>query len=398
MLTGDRRGLILRELRRTGSVNVTTFAKQIGASGMTIRRDLAALEAEGALQRVHGGAVTSPPPSKPAPRLGRVDASTVQRVGGPSTQNARVQGSRMPGTRVSMPTIGLVMPSASYYFSTVVSGAEAAARDLGARLVLAVSNYSPVEEERQIQRLLANGVDGLIVTFSRESLSQTRTLDLLAAAEIPIVIAERTIEDVQDDLRIESVRSNHQRGAEIATNHLLGLGHSKIALCARRNSPTTAGVHKGYRQALERAGLQWNQSMEHSFGTKDEKPEELRAEIEAMVDWIVESQFTAALLLNDQDALTFVDSCQARNIRIPEDLALVAYDDEVASMGAVPLSAVAPPKYDVGYQAVQMCLDRIDSPKGRTTALRQVSLSPALVVRESSELPHYSDESEPLQA
>src|SRR6185312_4368700 len=113
----------------------------------------------------------------------------------------------------------------------------------------------------------------------------------------------------------------------------------------------------------------------------------LRSQIEGLLDWIVDSEFTAVLLLNDQDALTFVDSCDARNIRIPEDLAVVAYDDEVASMAAVPLSAIAPPKYDVGYQALRMCLDRLGPPAGQSTALRQVSLSPALVVRESTELP-----------
>ena len=90
------------------------------------------------------------------------------------------------------------------------------------------------------------------------------------------------------------------------------------------------------------------------------------------------------LVLNDEDALTFVDGCHARGISIPGDLAIVAYDDEIASMGAVPLTAVAPPKYDVGYQALQMCLNRVGSCHGNAPALQQVSLSPTLMVRESS--------------
>lgn len=380
MLTDDRRALILRELQRKGSFSVADFAAQLGVSGMTVRRDLAALEAENLLQRVHGGAIS-------------IAAPASQQRSGPGTGLRRtpgagphaMQGAR--GGRVALPTIGMVMPSARYYFPTVIRGAEAAARDLGARLVLAVSNYSADEEERQIQRLLANGVDGLIVTFSRESLAKTQTLELMAGADIPIVIAERPIDDVRDDLQLESVRSDHVRGAEIAVNHLIGLGHSKIALWARRNSPTTAGVRRGYRQGLERAGLAWSEDMEHSFGSKDEHPDELRRHLDALLDWIIAYKVTAVLMLNDEDALTFVDSCQARGIRIPDDLAIVAYDDEVASMGAVPLSAIAPPKFDVGYQALQMCLDRLDSPAGKSTALRQVSLSPALVVRESSRLP-----------
>lgn len=384
MLTDDRRALILRELQRKGSFNVAEFAAHLNVSGMTVRRDLAALESEGLLQRVHGGAVSVPSPTQGARRHISPGGGAFHRrmPGAPAPQLAGARGGRL-----AVPTIGLVMPSATYYFSTVIRGAESAARDLGARLVLAVSNYSAVEEERQIERLLANGVDGLIVTFSGESLAKSRTLELLASTAIPIVVAERPIDDVRDDLLLESVRSDHLRGAEIAVNHLIGLGHRKVALCTRRNSPTTVGVRSGYRQALERAGLPWNADMEHSFGSKQDEPESLRRELEDALEKMVAGEFTAVLLLNDQDALTFVDSCQARGIRIPEDLAIVAYDDEVASMGAVPLSAIAPPKFDVGYQALQMCLDRLDSPAGKSTALRQVSLSPALVVRESSGLP-----------
>ncbi|WP_104087719.1 substrate-binding domain-containing protein [Arthrobacter sp. GMC3] len=371
MLSNDRRAQILRELKRHGSFNVTEFAARVGISGMTIRRDLESLEGQGALQRVHGGAI-------PVPASQRPDVIGQGRQAG-SMQVPAVQRVRMP-----VRTIGMVMPSASYYFPSVIRGAEEAARDLGARIVLAVSNYSQAEEERQIQRLLANGVDGLIVTPSRESLSGTRTLELLAAAEIPIVIAERPIDDVLDEVQLESVRSDHSRGAEIAVNHLLDLGHTKIGLCVRETSPTTTRVRIGYRQALDRAGVSRTESMEQFMTLEQEAPGGLHAYFEDRVDWVVSSGFTALLVLNDEDALALVDSCQARGLSVPGDIAIVAYDDEVASMGAVPLTAVSPPKHDVGYQALQMCLSRIESAPAKAPAMKQVTLSPRLVVRESS--------------
>lgn len=381
MMTNERRDLILRELTLTGSLNVTEFAERIGASGMTIRRDLAALELKGELQRVHGGAIAVPVP-KPTPiRQSRGVGAHLRGIN--DAQTFHHAGGR--GVRGTVPTLGLVVPSARYYFQSVIRGAESAARDHGARLVLAVSGYSAVEEDRQVERLLASGVDGLIVTFSRPSLAQSPALDLLGSTTIPIVIAERPIDDVRDDLRLESVRSDHARGAEIAVNHLINLGHTRIALCARSNSPTTTGVIKGYRQALAHAGLDWSEGNEYYFGTKDQDPDEYGRDMEDAADWAIAGKYTAVLLLNDQDALTFVDNCHARGLSIPNDLAIVAYDDEVAALGAVPLSAIAPPKYDVGYQAVQMCLDRLSSSTGRPLALRQVSLSPELVIRESSE-------------
>lgn len=358
MLTEDRRALILRELKLRGSLNVTEFAQQLGISGMTVRRDLALLEDQGWLQRVHGGAVSGPAPSgtrKPA-----------------------------PGARTPLATIGMVMPSAAYYFPTVIRGAEAAARDLGVRLVLGVSNYSSSEEQRQIKRLLASGVDGLLVTPSGESLAKTPTLDLLALVEVPIVIAERSIDDVLDDVRLESVRSDHVRGAEIAVNHLLELGHQRIALCVRESTPTASRLREGCRLALFRAGLPQDAVMNYTITGARNEPEALRVQVERILDQFSDAGLTAAIVHNDEDALMFVDCCQARNVQIPGDFALIAYDDEIASLGTVPLTAVAPPKYDVGYQALQMCLNRVGSRPGTSAALQQVSLAPTLVIREST--------------
>lgn len=295
-----------------------------------------------------------------------------------------MRGARGSVARTPLATIGMVVPSASYYFPSVIRGAEAAARDLGVRLVLAISNYSQQEESRQIERLLANGVDGLLITPSGETLAQSPSLSVLSGANVPIVIAERHIDDVLDHLELESVRSDHARGAEIAINHLIGLGHRDIGVCVRQSSPTAVRVLKGYRWAMERAGLEHGPANSRHITVDRDQPEALRMQIEELRDWVVERGFTAVLVLNDEDALTFVDSCQAKGLAIPGDLAIVAYDDEIASMGSVPLTAVAPPKYDVGYQALQMCLNRIGSQRGTSHALQQVSLSPALVIRESS--------------
>lgn len=359
MLSKERRGLILRELALTGSLTVTEFAAKAGISGMTVRRDLAALEAEGLLSRVHGGAVP---------------AST-------SSGNAR----QYRGTpRSPLATIGMVAPSAAYYFPGIIRGAEAAAQELGVRLVLGVSNYSVSEEGLQIRRLLASGVDGLLVTPSQEILAGTPTLDLLAAAEVPVVVVERSIDDVLDSGRLESVRSDHARGAEIAVNHLLSLGHENLALCVRETSPTAARIVEGYTLAMQRAHLVRDAANVRTIAPVANGPGAIRQQLDGILDWLVGEGVTAVIVHNDEDALMFADLCRARNLQIPGDLALVAYDDEIASLGSVALTAVAPPKFDVGYQALQMCLNRIRSRRGTSPALQRVSLSPALVVRNST--------------
>ncbi|MGL3807680.1 substrate-binding domain-containing protein [Paeniglutamicibacter sp. R2-26] len=380
-MSEERQNRILRELALRGSLNAADFARSLGISGMTVRRDLALLEEQGALQRVHGGAVAV------AERFGDSGGFTQRNAGrgGGFAGQGFASGKPSPLAHGQRPlaTIGMVVPSAKYYFPGVIRGAEAAASELGVRLVLGVSNYSPVEEQRQVKRLLMSGVDGLLVTPSVERLAGTPTLDLLASAEVPVVVVERSIGDVLDAGRLESVQSDHVRGAEIAVTHLLSLGHRRIALCTRQNSPTASQVEDGYRLSMQHAGLASDAALVGAtFDTSD--PEKHREQMNGIVEGFVEAGATAAIIHNDEDALTFADLCEARGLRIPEDIAVVAYDDEVAALGAVPLSAVAPPKFDVGYHALQMCLNRLGPRRRWDLAVQRVSLSPTLVVRDST--------------
>ncbi|MFK0003767.1 substrate-binding domain-containing protein [Paenarthrobacter sp. NPDC090522] len=367
MLSEDRQQLILKELALHGSVNAAEFAAKLGTSGMTVRRDLALLTGQGLIERVHGGAV-----------LAGGRAATPNPTQQPST-------SWRPGGRRPLATIGMIVPSASYYFPGVIRGAEAAAQELGVRLVLGVSNYSGVEERRQLRRLFEHGVDGILVTPSEQSLAGTETLELLAEAKVPVVVVERSIDNALDHGRLESVRSDHVHGAEIAVNHLLGLGHRKIAMCLRENSPTAPQLIDGYRLAMRRAGHDDSDSMVRSMSRAQNDPQAHRLVVDGILDWCAENHVTAAIVHTDEDALQFASACQERRIRVPEDLAIISYDDEIAALGAVPLTAVAPPKYDVGHQALVMCLNRIGARLGSTTALQRVNLSPALVVRDSTQ-------------
>ena len=368
MLSEDRQQLILRELALHGSLNAAEFAAKLGTSGMTVRRDLALLAGQGLLERVHGGAV---------PIGGRASGSSA---------TPQQSTSWRPGGRRPLATIGMIVPSASYYFPGVIRGAEAAAQEAGVRLVLGVTNYSSEEERRQLRRLYEHGVDGILITPSEQSLAGTETMDLLAEAVVPVVVVERSIDNALDHGRLEAVRSDHVRGAEIAINHLLGLGHRKIAMCLRENSPTAPQLIDGYHLAMQRAGHRDVDSMVRSMSRALNDPEAHRLVVGGILDWCTKTDVTAAIVHTDEDALQFASACQERQLRIPEDFAIIAYDDEIAALGAVPLTAVAPPKYDVGHQALVMCLNRIGARRGSTSALQRVNLSPELVVRDSTQV------------
>lgn len=91
---------------------------------------------------------------------------------------------------------------------------------------------------------------------------------------------------------------------------------------------------------------------------------------------------TAVLAHSDQEAMVLVQRWTDRGLRVPEDLAVVAYDDEMAQWCDPPLTAVRPPKNRIGKIAIEMVLARID--EGPRRPVHRLLLNPELVVRESS--------------
>ncbi|RCK68463.1 DeoR family transcriptional regulator [Desertihabitans brevis] len=351
MIPHERHSLILRQIELHGMVITAEFAHRHGVSGMTVRRDLVALEEKGLLERVHGGAV-APAPHHPTARR-----------------------------RGPLATIGMVVPSADYYYPAVIRGARAAAGQLGIRLVLGVSGYSVDLETEQVGRLVAGGVDGLLVTPSRTFADDGATYRLLAGAGVPAVVVERSLEGVDPGTAIGSVRSDHGHGAELAVRHLVERGHTRIAV-AWRAGPTAAPVLAGVRRAMG-ALCPGGETLSFPLLGAAAPPADQRRQLEELLDQVRAADVRAVVVLPDQVAMALVDVATGRGWRVPDDLALVGYDDEFAALSPVPLTAVAPPKFDVGHTALRSCVDRLRTGRG-PAALTRVDLLPTLAVRESS--------------
>ena len=357
MIQERRHAAILREIEVRGEVLVTDYAKRTGLSTMTIRRDLALLREKGLVERIHGGAV--------APGSTGLD-ETAKAV-----------------AKVSIATVGMVVPAASYYYPATIQGAEAAAAERGVKLILGISGYSVEEERRQIRRLVDNGVDGLIVTPSEAFRSDSPSYNILAHLNIPVVIAERSLDGLSAETPMQSVRTDHAHGAEAAVRHLVSLGHRRLAL-ATRKSPTAPLVHEGFQRALNSLFP----GSDYLLGEVPSINQGISSVHDSLADFLekcVSGKFTAAIVLPDAAAVTLAEIAQDSGLSIPEDLSIVAYDDELAALAPVPLTAVAPPKRDVGYLALKLCFDGISiSTRTPAMARSRITLLPTLNVREST--------------
>ncbi|QDZ15755.1 substrate-binding domain-containing protein [Humibacter ginsenosidimutans] len=356
LLENERHDAILDALNSRSSVRTEDLATTLGVSGMTVRRDLRLLEERGLLRRVHGGAI----PVK--------QQVVEQRPGAGARPRA---------------TIGMVTPSGEYYYAAVIAGAKRAARDLGCRLVLGVSDYTEAVELHQVRRLLDLGVDGMLVTPSREFTESVELHKTLMRARVPVVIVERDLGEEPEQGPLESVRSDHAYGARLAVRHLAELGHDSIGL-AMRDTPTAPWVRDGFRRALSEFTIDPARCFEHEITRNPDSDSPRRDNLERLLSRCIDTDTHALLVLTDVDAIGLLDLAAERGIRVPDDLSVVAYDDEVASLASVPLTAVAPAKHDLGHLAFSMCFERVGAESSLGASRGRIHLLPALNVREST--------------
>jgi DNA-binding LacI/PurR family transcriptional regulator len=163
-----------------------------------------------------------------------------------------------------------------------------------------------------------------------------------------------------------------------------------------RTSPTSAAVRRGFLAVADELGLDVVLDLEtvplSDAGWADEAA--------SVLDRCAESGATALLVHSDREAISLVEQAQERGVRMPADLAVVAYDDEVAGLADPPLTAVRPPKAAIGAGAVELLTRRLaaaraegggpsdseggDQVTGVERPVHRIELSPRLIVRASS--------------
>ncbi|MFB6563508.1 LacI family DNA-binding transcriptional regulator [Streptomyces sp. NPDC056400] len=357
----QRRTRVLELVRARGTVRVTDLARELGVSPVTLRRDIEAMTARGEVRRMHGG-------------IGRVE---------PGRPAAAVTG-RTAGLRV-----GMVVPTADHYYADVVRGAREAIEARGARLTVGLTRYLTGEDRIQADRLLSTGAHGLLLTPNWETGSPGPGEGAWTAElPVPAVLVERWAPPGHPAAALDRVASDHAHGAAGAVRHLAGLGHRRIAL-AGRDTPATARLRAGYEAAVAALGLEPAPPWPPAGPVPLTEAGLFARSLDYLCGAVTTGGVTAALVHGDTDAIMLIPRLQARGVRVPEDLALIAYGDQVAGLAGVPLSAVAPPQHEVGRRAADLLLDRLTTTGPETrqetrqeTGPRQhVGLLPHLTIR-----------------
>ncbi|MFE4664326.1 substrate-binding domain-containing protein [Streptomyces sp. NPDC056716] len=349
---------ILQWLHERGTMRVSDMALELNVSAITIRRDVDALSKRGLLTRVHGGAVL------PEPRGQRMTVVS----DGPAV---------VSGTGGRELVLGLIVPAADYYFPEVIKGAREAAAERGIRLVLGISQYDPEEERAQARRMLEDGIHGLLITPCGPVGAQSWPAEL----DVPCVLIERHPDD--DAWGAERVVTDHAYGARIAVRHLVDCDRELISLILREDSPHSDLILEGYRGGLAAVGMTARESSVFRLPSPSTDPAERERKLTDFADKAANDLLEAVIVHDDHDAIVVLQRLRARGVDIPNAVAIVAYDDEVAALADIPLTAVAPPKRAVGAAAVDLIVRRLIDPERPT---HRLAILPELNVRASSAL------------
>ncbi|WP_406335444.1 substrate-binding domain-containing protein [Streptomyces sp. NBC_00203] len=350
----QRHERVLELVRERGSLRVADLAAELGVSAVTLRRDVEALATQGRVRRLHGAVVWP---------------------GGAAAEVTQPRQESAEGV-----VIGMIVPTTTNIFADIVRGAREAIGAQGGRLVLGMTGYVDSEDAVQAEHLIAGGAEGLLVApswFGGVPLGGQEKWLLECA--VPTVLVERSAPAGNPAAGLDRVRTDRAHGAAVAVGHFASLGHHRIT-AVLQEGPHATQISAGYLAAVQSLGLDVD-----SGAPSVREHGDYEASIDYLVEAVEKRGVTAALVHSDEDAIVLVPKLQARGIRVPEDLALIAYDDEVAGLSDVPLTAIAPPKRSVGELAAKLLLQRLaERTSGRHPAPRQhLELLPELRIRSS---------------
>jgi DNA-binding LacI/PurR family transcriptional regulator len=267
--------------------------------------------------------------------------------------------------------IGMIIPDLQNpFFTGVVHGVEAALCSAGYNLLLGHSDGLAEREQEQLTVLRGEAVAGLVFIPGNHP---GANYESIRTWEIPVVAIDRS----PGELAVDLVCSDNRKGMRQAVNHLLSLGYKDIALL---NGPLGISVTRerlgGYQDALRSAGIAVRESF---IIDSDFRQQGGHLAMARFLDMAKPPR--AVVVANNLMTLGALQAIHERGIRIPEELAVVCFDDMPWAMSLrPPVTAVAQPVEELGRTAAQLLLERLKDP---TRLVRQVVLPTRLMVRAS---------------
>ena len=272
----------------------------------------------------------------------------------------------------STQTIALLLPDITNpFYAALVSGIQQSALSHGHTMLLCTTESDAEREEHYLRVLRAKQVDGALVDGL---VLPSDRIARFVEDGFPIVCLDRDI----DSSSIPLVQVDNRLGGRLATEHLVGLGHSRIGhVTGARELGISEERLAGYRDALAAAGIEADsQLVEEGRFTEEGGHEAARTLLERNPD------LTAIFAANDLSALGVLNAIAETGRRVPEDISVVGFDDlRLAAFTSPPLTTVHQPAVEIAKLATEIL---IGLTQGKRVEQMRHLLEPELVVRSST--------------
>lgn len=267
--------------------------------------------------------------------------------------------------------IGLIVPSIDNPFmSELAYYAEVTARRFGYNLILCNSYPDLNQEIAAMQLMVGHQVDGVLIIPQKPESCETLKR---YTSSVPTIFLSENLREHDGNY----VSVDNRQGSILGTEYLYGLGHRKILYFGRRKGSTTHQLRaEGYSEACRKLGIQENII---SF----DAPSSSIALGAEMARKLLGGKFdyTAVFASTDTNAIGLLQAAREQNIRIPEDISLLGFDNlQLSSLPQIDLTTVEQPKEEMAVSAVTMLMEKIeDNSKISTHSI----VAPRLIERNS---------------
>ncbi|MBQ7147815.1 MAG: GntR family transcriptional regulator [Pseudobutyrivibrio sp.] len=321
------------------------LAAEYGVSRQTVRKALIALEQEGELYARHGS--------------GTFVAKKLVKRG--SSKNIAVVSTYM----------------SNYIFPRVIQGINQVLSDNGYSILLKTTNNSRKAEAWCMEELLSKNIDGMIIEPSQSAIScQHQVLyDQMDAMGIPYVFIQGCYEEMLDR---PFVMLDDVEGGRIITEHLIKLGHKRIAGIFKADDIQGILRHKGYVKALQEAGIAYNPDMVIWYHTKDKAAKPMEG-ILRLIEY--GHPFHAVVCYNDEIAADIIKGLTNIGRNVPHDISVTGFDNSLLASSRG-ITTIAHPQEELGKVAASTLTGLINGTLSRKDA--HVLLKPELVERKTT--------------
>lgn len=282
--------------------------------------------------------------------------------------------------------IALVIPNISNpFYLQAVLGVGEALYSSGYNLIFCNTTHDPAKERNFLKQLHERKIRGVILSSVAEN--NAESVQKLRQQGMKFVLLDQKLPDME----CPCIHYDNCAGAKIAMEHLLQLGHKKIAFATTSLVRfTRTEVYRGYREALEAAGIKPDHKLLYECAINKAGR---GTDYELNIGRQIATRFladgcpaTAILCINDMVAIGLMQTLVQNGVRVPEDVSVVGFDDVPMAGASIPaLTTVHYPAQEAGRLAAMMLMDSLENNEGQNHL--NMTMTPTLVTRDSVAAP-----------